>query len=41
MEGNVISYREANGPFQKPEDLMKVAGIKSAAYEKVKDFIIV
>ncbi|MBQ3105543.1 MAG: helix-hairpin-helix domain-containing protein [Lachnospiraceae bacterium] len=38
---SIIAYREANGPFQKPEDLMKVAGIKSAAYEKVKDFIIV
>ncbi|MBO4980465.1 MAG: helix-hairpin-helix domain-containing protein [Lachnospiraceae bacterium] len=35
----IIAYREEHGDFQKPEDLMKVPGIKQAAYEKLKDRI--
>lgn len=38
---DIVSYREKNGAFQKPEDLMKVSGIKTNAYEKLKDKIIV
>ena len=37
----IIRYRERNGMFKKPEDLMKVPGIKEKAFERVKDKIIV
>lgn len=36
---DIIAYREANGEFQSCEDIMKVPGIKTAAYEKIKDKI--
>ena len=38
---SIITYRQEHGPFQKPEDIMKVSGIKQAAYEKIKDYVIV
>lgn len=38
---DIIRYREQNGPFQTIEDIMKVSGIKNAAFEKIKDDIIV
>lgn len=36
---DIISYRETNGPFQTREDIMKVNGIKTSVYEKIKDSI--
>jgi len=39
--GDIITYREKNGPFQKKEDIMKVSGIKSSLYEKVESMISV
>lgn len=38
---DIISYREANGSFASCEDIMKVSGIKTAAYEKIRDKITV
>ena len=38
---SIISYREKNGPFEKIEDVMKISGIKKAAFEKIKDKIMV
>ncbi len=38
---DIISYREANGGFEACEDIMKVPGIKTAAYEKIRDKITV
>ena len=38
---SIIKYREENGYFQAPEDIMKISGIKEAAYEKIKDYITV
>ncbi len=38
---DIISYREANGSFTSCEDIMKVSGIKTAAYEKIRDKITV
>lgn len=35
----IISYREKNGPFSVPEDLMKISGIKAALYEKLRDLV--
>lgn len=37
----IIAYRESHGGFQKPEDIMKVSGIKKGMYEKIKDSISV
>lgn len=38
---DIISYREGHGDFARIEDIMKVSGIKEAAYEKIKDYIMV
>lgn len=38
---DIISYREANGRFETCEDIMKVPGIKTAAYGKICDKITV
>lgn len=35
----ILRYREKNGPFKKPEDLMKVPGIKEGTYRKISDRI--
>lgn len=37
----IVSYRETHGAFEKPEDIMKVSGIKEGMYEKIKDSISV
>ncbi len=37
----IIEYRKANGPFEKPEDIMKVSGIGSKTFEMNKDRISV
>lgn len=39
--GNILAYRESNGPFGSIEDLMKVEGIKEGVYNKLKDDITV
>jgi len=36
---DIIAYREANGPFEKIEDIMKISGIKTALFTKIKDRI--
>ncbi len=35
----IIEYREQNGPFQKPEDIMKVKGIGQKIFEENKELI--
>ena len=37
----IIEYRQANGPFQKPEDLLKVRGIGPAQFDALKHLIVV
>ena len=37
----IIEYREKNGPFENPEDLIKVPRIGSKTVEKNKDLIII
>lgn len=37
----IIAYRREHGDFSQKEDIMKVAGIKQAGYEKIKEQIIV
>lgn len=38
---DIISYRDKHGEFQSVEDIMKVPGIKDAAFQKIKDDIVV
>lgn len=35
----IIDYRNANGPFYKIEDIMKVEGIGAKRFEDIKNFI--
>ena len=37
----IIDYRNANGPFKSPEDVMKVRGIKQGEIGKIRDQISV
>jgi len=37
----IIAYREKNGPFQKPEDLMQVPRIGRKTFEKNEALIVV
>jgi competence protein ComEA len=37
----IVEYRETNGPFEKPEDIMKVKGIGSKIWDTNKDRITV
>ena len=37
----IIEYRETNGPFKTPEDVMKVKGIGKKTWEANKDRIVV
>ncbi len=37
----IIEYRKQNGPFQTPEDILKVKGIGEKTFETIKDQIIV
>lgn len=38
---SIIAYRDKNGEFKKITDIMKISGIKEAAFEKIKDYICV
>jgi len=37
----IIEFRETNGPFKVPEDIMKVKGIGQKTREENKDRIVV
>ena len=37
---SIIAFREKNGPFKNPEDLIKVPRIGQKTFEKNKDLII-
>jgi competence protein ComEA len=37
---DIVSYRKKNGPFSSIEDIMKVPGIKEAAFSKIRDMIV-
>lgn len=36
---SIIAYRNEHGSFEKPEDIMKIGGIKEAIYNRIKDYI--
>ena len=37
----IVAYREKNGPFKLPEDLMQVSGVGQRTFEANQDMIIV
>jgi competence protein ComEA len=37
----IIAYREANGPFATTEDIIKVSGVGTGTFERIKDLITV
>jgi len=37
----IIDYRQAHGPFSKPEDIKKVSGIGDTTFERLRDLITV
>ena len=37
----IVEFRDQNGPFKAPEDIMQVAGIGPKTYEANKDRIVV
>ena len=39
--GDIIAYRESNGPFKRIEDIMKVPRIKESRFANIKNFITV
>lgn len=38
---SILAYREEHGRFKRIEDIMKVNGIKEAAFEKIKQYLTV
>lgn len=41
LAGRIVAYREEHGPFQRIEDIVDVAGIGPATFQKLKDSITV
>lgn len=39
LAGRIIAWREQNGPFEAPEQLMEVSGIGAKTYEALKSLI--
>jgi competence protein ComEA len=37
----IVEYRETNGPFKKPEDIVKVKGVGAKTLEANRDRIVV
>ena len=37
----IIEYREQQGAFETPEDIMNISGIKEGVFSKIKDQIAV
>ena len=37
----IVAYREENGPFKSPEEIMNVKGIGQRTFEQNKDVIVV
>jgi len=35
----IVQWREQNGPFRRPEDLMKVKGIGDKSFDKLRPYI--
>jgi len=36
----IVAYREANGPFRTPSDILEVSGIGDATFANIEDRIV-
>ena len=41
LAARIVAYRAENGPFETPEDLMKVSGIGEKKLEDIRDRVTV
>ncbi|MDF1590575.1 MAG: helix-hairpin-helix domain-containing protein [Desulfobacterales bacterium] len=41
MAERIVQYREEQGPFKSPEEIMKVKGIGAKKYDTIKDKILI
>ena len=41
LAARIVEYRESNGPFKKPEDIMKVKGIGPKIWKLNEDLIAI
>ncbi len=41
LAGRIIEYRQQNGPFQNINELIRVEGVTTSVFEKIKSFITV
>lgn len=39
LAGRIVAFRDANGPFQKTEELMAVKGIGERSFEQLKPYV--
>jgi competence protein ComEA len=40
LAGRIIDFRETNGPFKRPEELVAVKGIGERSYEQLKPYLV-
>ena len=38
---SILEYRQSNGPFRQPSELMNISGIGEGIYEKLRDYVYV
>lgn len=41
LAGRIVAYREQNGPFRSPEDLLAVSGIGPKVLEQLKPYLLI
>ena len=41
IAARIVEYREKNGSYKTPEDMMNVKGIGEKTFEKIKDLIVI
>ena len=39
LAGRIVEYREAHGPYARPDDLLNVSGIGPSTLETIRDLI--
>jgi competence ComEA-like helix-hairpin-helix protein len=39
LAARIVAYRDSLGPFEKPEDIVRVHGIGPALYEKIRPYL--
>jgi competence protein ComEA len=41
LAGRIVAFREANGPFERPEDLLAVKGIGEKSFDHLKPYVAI